>query len=219
MKNTSKATVKANGKSKAKVSTINMLAKNSVKNVTLEKANNTLAKALEKCETATKDRAKAFYAIKANELYKGQAEDFKSFINDVNNGVLYGVKYNQANNLANMYNYVWAVKDFSDYDSNKANVLVAYVKKDFAKVMALHKAGKISPAMSKTEITEALKADFGSKAKVIKEGKAEEVSKALNEAINTIEKLVNAYADGCKDKKQANVVTDAWAVIIDELCK
>ena len=214
------STIKANAKTTKKVNTINDVAKESVKAITLEKANAILAKALEKSEGLTKDRAKALYAIKANKLYEGQAEDFKSYINDVCDGLLYGVKYNQANNLSNMYNYVWAVKDFSDYDSNKANVLVAYVKKDFAKVMAMHKKGRISPAMSKAEITEALKSEFGGQCEKVKAAKeSQAVENKLNMALNVIEKVINEYNAACEDKKRVNEIDDAWAVILDEICK
>lgn len=207
------STINANAKTTKKVNTINDVAKASVKAITLEKANAMLAKALEKSEGLTKDRAKALYAIKANKLYEGQAEDFKTYINDVCDGVLYGVKYNQANNLSNMYNYVWAVKDFSDYDSNKANVLVAYVKKDFAKVMAMHKKGRISPVMNKAEITEALKAEFGGQCKTVAKG--EKVKAGANDELMVAIAQVNHFIK--KNAEKNGIIAKSWQTIMEAL--
>ena len=208
--------VKVNQKSTKKASTIDAIASASIKGVKKADAISILKKALVTSENVTKERARACYILKS------KVKDFKSFINDENNGVLYGIKYNQANNLANMYNFVWCTKELQGYDSNKANVLVSYVKKDFSKVVSLHNKGIIAPSMSKVDITDALKKEFGGKCETVKkaskENKTEETG--LSDAINTIEKLVIAYNNQLinKGKKaKAQQITDAWLTITNAL--
>lgn len=212
-------------KDNRKASTIDKVASSTVKGFTMEKAEKVLATAHAKSENAIKEKAKAFYAIKSLELYKPQFETFKDFINSFDDGTMYGVKYNQASNLANIWHYVWADKTLNVYDSNKATSLVAYVKKDYAKVVKMHNNGTISENMPKEDIVKALKKSFGSECKTVKEGtpaKDNDVAKELNIAINTIEKIVVAYNNELvkrgKKEKAANI-NHAWDVILDELCK
>lgn len=200
------STVKVNAKSKgAKVSTINAIAEASVKGITKKQAITMMKKAEASFENVTRERAKACYILKS------KVEDFKAFINEENGGTLYGVKYNQANNLANMYNFVWCTDELKGYDSNKANVLVAYVKKDFAKVVAMHNSGKISETMSKANITEALKKEFGGKCETIKEGtsaKAKSENAELKEALAMVGYFIK------KNAVKGGDISKAWEVIL-----
>lgn len=209
-------------KDNRKMSTIDKVASGTVKGFTMEKAVKALATAYAKTENATKEKAKAFFAIKSLELYKPDFETFKDFINSFEDGILYGVKYNQASNLANIWHFVWCDKVLNTYDSNKATLLVAYVKKDYAKVIALHNKGIINPSMNKVDITNALKEHFGGKSETVKkaskENKTEETG--LADAINTIEKLIIAYNNQLikKGKKaKAQQITDAWSTITNAL--
>lgn len=209
-------------KDNRKVSTIDKVANSTIKGFTIEKATKMLETAHAKTENATKEKAKAFFAIKSLELYKPDYETFKDFMNSFDDGTMYGVKYNQASNLANIWHYVWCDKVLNVYDSNKATSLVAYVKKDYAKVISLHNKGVISPTMSKADMTDALKEHFGGKSETMKkagkENKTEETG--LADAINTIEKLVIAYNNQLinKGKKaKAQQITDAWLTITNAL--
>lgn len=209
-------------KDNRKMSTIDKVASGTIKGFTIEKAFKVLKSAYTKTENATKEKAKAFYAIRSLELYKPNFETFKDFMNSFDDGILYGVKYNQASNLANIWNYIWCDKTLNVYDSNKATLLVAYVKKDYAKVISLHNKGVISPSMNKADMTDALKEHFGGKSETVKkankENKTEETG--LADAINTIEKLVIAYNNQLinKGKKaKAQQITDAWATITNAL--
>lgn len=205
-------------KDNRKVSTIDKVAIDSVKGITTTKALTMLDKANDIIENETKKKGKAFYAIKLNE------ENFKEWFKkecDKEKKVK-GVKYNQASNLANIWHYVWCDKTLNVYDSNKANNLVSYVKKDYAKVILLHNKGIISPSMNKADMIEILKKEFGGDCKTVKkaskENKTEETG--LANAINTIEKLIIAYNNQLikKGKKaKAQQITDAWSTITNAL--
>lgn len=209
-------------KDNRKMSTIDKVANSTIKGFTIEKATKLLEKAFTTSENATKEKAKAFYSIKALELYKPGFDNFKDYINSFEDGMLYGVKYNQASNLANIWHYVWCDKTLNVYDSNKANNLVSYVKKDYAKVISLHNNGVINPSMNKADMIEILKKEFGGDCKTVKkaskENKTEETG--LANAINTIEKLIIAYNNQLikKGKKaKAQQITDAWSTITNAL--
>lgn len=198
------STVKVNAKSKStKVSTINAIAEASVKGITKKQAITMMKKAEASFENVTRERAKACYILKS------KVEDFKAFINDENGGTLYGVKYNQANNLANMYNFVWCTNELKGYDSNKANVLVAYVKKDYAKVVSMHKNGTISETMKKSDIAEALKKEFGGKCKTVKEGIS---AKAENDELKEALAMVGHFIK--KNAVNGGDIAKAWEVIL-----
>ena len=68
MKNSTTTTIKS--KDNRKASTIEKVAMATVKGFTMEKATKLLEKAFTTSENATKEKAKAFYSIKALELYK-----------------------------------------------------------------------------------------------------------------------------------------------------
>lgn len=198
-------------KDNRKVSTIDKVANGTIKGFTMEKATKLLANAHTKTENATREKAKAFYAIKSLELYKPQFETFKDFINSFEDGMLYGVKYNQASNLANIWHYVWCDKVLSVYDSNKATSLVAYVKKDYAKVVALHNSGTISENMKKSDIVDALKKEFGSDCKTVKEGKS---PSAKSENSDLMEALAMVGHFIKKNAVSGGDVSKAWDVIL-----
>ena len=222
MRNSNNTIIKS--KDNRRESTINRVAEASIKNMTLEKAETLLVKAEGKMQSATKEKAKAFFAIKSKELYKPEHDDFRSYMESAKDGVRWGVQYNQANNLANMWAYVWCDESLREYDSNKANVLVAYIKKDYSKVRSLHDKGKISPSMKKEDITNALKAEFGD---IQKDGRAaKRTAKAtvekdynINADINIIEKVVQAYITACTKEEIKTKVNEAWENILNELCQ
>lgn len=208
--------VKVNQKNTKKVSTIDAVAMASIKGAKKSDAIAILKRALAASENITKERARACYILKS------RVKDFKAFINEENDGILYGIKYNQANNLSNMYAYVWCTKELQDYDSNKATALVAYVRKDYSKVISLHNKGIISPSMSKSDITDALKKHFGGKCETVKKASKENktAESGLADAINTIERLVITYNNLLVKKGKnadAKKITDAWDVIIKSL--
>lgn len=223
MKNTTKTstTVIVKSKDNRKVSTIDKVASASVKNVTFEKALSSLEKALSSSENITKERAKALYAIKSKKMFDG-CKDFKTFINEKFDGTIYGVKYNQANNLCNMYNFVWCDKVLNVYDSNKANLLVAYVKKDYAKVRALHDKGVINENMSKADITAILKKEFGDvdAKKSAKATKKVASGDSVAEATIIIDKLVKSYIKALENKGKTSEIekyAKAWDIIKENL--
>ena len=198
-------------KDNRKVSTIDKVANGTVKGFTMDKATKLLANAHAKTENATREKARAFYAIKSLELYKSDYETFKDFMNSFEDGILYGVKYNQASNLANIWHYVWCDKILNVYDSNIATSLVAYVKKDYAKVVSMHNNGTISENMKKSDIVNALKREFGSDCKTIKEGKspsAKSENSELMEALAIMGHFVKKHAQNGGD------VAKAWDVIL-----
>lgn len=199
-------------KDNRKVSTIDKVANSTVKGFTMEKAEKVLATAHAKSENAIKEKAKAFYAIKSLELYKPQFETFKDFINSFDDGTMYGVKYNQASNLANIWHYVWADKTLNVYDSNKATSLVAYVKKDYAKVVKMHNNGTISENMKKSDIVDALKCEFGGDCKIVKEGKspsAKSENADLMEALAMVNHFIKKHAEKDGD------IAKAWEIILN----
>lgn len=198
-------------KDNRKVSTIDKVANGTVKGFTMEKAEKVLKTAHAKSENAIKEKAKAFYAIKSLELYKPNFETFKNFINSFDDGTMYGVKYNQASNLANIWHYVWSDKTLNAYDSNKATSLVAYVKKDYAKVVALHNSGAISENMKKSDIVDALKREFGSECKTVKEGST---TSAKSEDADLMEALAIMGHFVKKHAQKGGDVSKAWEVIL-----
>jgi hypothetical protein len=212
MKTSTNTTIKS--KDNRKVSTIEKVANASVKSVTFEKALKSLEKALTSSENITRERAKALYAIKSKKMFDGY-KDFKTFINEKYDGVIYGVKYNQANNLCNMYNYVWCDKDLSVYDSNIANNLVAYVKKDYAKVKSLHNKGIISPTMKKDEIIDVLKRQFGSDCKVTNKGTSEKVTSSANDDLLLAIAQVNHFIK--KNAEKDGTIARSWQKILKAL--
>ncbi len=206
-------------KDNRKTSTIDKVAEASVKGITTAKALTIIKNANDVIENKTKDKAKGFYAIKINE------KNFKEWFekNQDKEEKINGVKYNQASNLANIWHYVWCDKVLNVYDSNKATSLVAYVKKDYAKVVSMHKNGTISETMLKDDIVKALKKEFGTECKTTKEGKSETKTSTINEDINIIEKIIEGYCEQLVKKgnceKHYNDVRSAWDNILSELCK
>ena len=214
MKNSTTTTIKS--KDNRKENTINKVALATVKGFTMEKATKLLEKAFTTSENATKEKAKAFYSIKALELYKEKGfNNFKDYINSFEDGILYGVKYNQANNLANMHNFVWCDKVLNAYDSNKANLLVAYVKKDYAKIIALHKAGKISETMKKADIEKVLKKNFGGKSETVKKGANEKIKAGANDDLMVAIAQVNHFIK--KNAEKDGTIAKSWQTILKAL--
>lgn len=198
-------------KDNRKVNTVSDNAREKVKNINkLSLAMSSLKKASEQCENATREKAKIFFAIKSNKLYEKDAKNFKEFIEIVHGGNLYGVTYTQASALANMYEFVWSIKELEKFNSNTASALATYCKKDATKVVNAVKKGKISEKDSKEKIRETLKSEFGSKCKTVKEGVS---AKAENDELKTALAMVGHFIK--KNATKGGDIENAWNVILE----
>lgn len=192
-------------------------AKNMVKDIdTIEKGIKLFSEACETYENSTKEKARIAYAFKGNELYTVHGVDnLSDYFKRVCEGSLCGVQYKQFNDLANMFEFVWSHTELSLYNSNTASALVTYCRKDAKKVINAHTKGKISETMTKEQIREVLKVEFGGACKTVK--KAEKIT-ANSEKDNLKQSLAIV---GHFIKKNANKngdVSKAWAEIL-EYCK
>ena len=192
-------------------------AKDLVKDIdTIEKGIKLFSEACETCENSTKEKARIAYAFKGNELYKARGVDnLSDYFKKVRKGSLCGVQYKQFNDLANIFEFVWSCAELSFYNSNTASALVSYCRKDIKKVINAHVKGKISETMTKEQIREALKAEFGGTCKTVK--KAEKIT-ANSEKDNLKESLAIVAHFIKKNATKGGDVEKAWAEIL-EYCK
>ena len=140
-------------------------------------ATNNLEKAVMTSTASSKAVAEILNTINERELYREcNVDSFKAWIESTHNGDVYGIGYKQAKSLIDCFNHVWKHKELENIPSGTASALVSACKKDSAKVIALAKAGKITPSTSQKAIRELL----------VKEGLRKDSAKVVAKGTDTI---------------------------------
>lgn len=140
-------------------------------------ATNNLEKAVMTSTASSKAVAEILNTINERELFREcNVDSFKAWIENTHNGDVYGIGYKQAKSLIDCFNHVWKHKELENIPSGTASALVSACKKDSAKVIALAKAGKITPSTSQKAIRELL----------VKEGLRKDSAKVVAKGTDSI---------------------------------
>ena len=140
-------------------------------------ATNNLEKAVSANTASSKAVAEILNTINERELYKEcNVDSFKAWIDNTHNGDVFGIGYKQAKSLIDCFNHVWKHAELANIPSGTASALVSACKKDSAKVIALAKAGKITPNTSQKTIRELL----------VKEGLRKDSAKVIAKGADTM---------------------------------
>ena len=154
-----------------------MAKKNNAITMDITIATSNLEKAVMTSTASSKAVAEILNTINERELFREcNVDSFKAWIENTHNGDVYGIGYKQAKSLIDCFNHVWKHKELANIPSGTASALVSACKKDSAKVIALAKAGKITPSTSQKAIRELL----------VKEGLRKDSAKVVTKGTDTI---------------------------------
>lgn len=124
-----------------------MAKKNNAIVMDITVATNNLEKAVLTSTASSKAVAEILNTINERELFREcNVDSFKAWIENVHNGDVFGIGYKQAKSLIDCFNHVWKHAELANIPCGTASALVSACKKDSAKVVALAKAGKITPS-------------------------------------------------------------------------
>lgn len=124
-----------------------MAKKNNAIVMDITVATNNLEKAVMTSTASSKAVAEILNTINERELFREcNVDSFKAWIENTHNGDVFGIGYKQAKSLIDCFNHVWKHAELANIPCGTASALVSACKKDSAKVIALAKAGKITPS-------------------------------------------------------------------------
>ena len=154
-----------------------MAKKNNAITMDITIATNNLEKAVMTSTASSKAVAEILNTINERELYREcNVESFKAWIDDTHNGDVFGIGYKQAKSLIDCYNHVWKHAELANIPCGTASALVSACKKDSAKVIALAKAGKITPSTPQKVVRDLL----------VKEGLRKDSAKVVAKGADTL---------------------------------
>lgn len=140
-------------------------------------ATSNLEKAVMTSTASSKAVAEILNTINERELYREcNVESFKAWIDDTHNGDVFGIGYKQAKSLIDCFNHVWKHAELANIPCGTASALVSACKKDSAKVIALAKAGKITPSTPQKVVRDLL----------VKEGLRKDSAKVVAKGADTM---------------------------------
>lgn len=174
-------------------------------------ATNNLEKAVMTSTASSKAVAEILNTINERELYREcNVDSFKAWIENTHNGDVYGIGYKQAKSLIDCFNHVWKHAELANIPCGTASALVSACKKDSAKVIALTKAGKITPSTSQKAIRELLVKEGLRKdsAKVVAKG-----TDSIVDDIAIVEKAMKVILSSLEKKGKADEkerIAKAW---------
>lgn len=148
---------------------------NIVMDITL--ATNNLEKAVMTSTASSKAVAEILNTINERELFREcNVDSFKAWIDDTHKGDVFGIGYKQAKSLIDCFNHVWKHEELANIPCGTASALVSACKKDSAKVIALAKAGKITPSTPQKVVRDLL----------VKEGLRKDSAKVIAKGTDSI---------------------------------
>ena len=146
-----------------------------VMDITLATSN--LEKAVMTSTASSKAVAEILNTINERELYREcNVDSFKAWIEDTHNGDVFGIGYKQAKSLIDCFNHVWKHAELANIPCGTASALVSACKKDSVKIIALAKAGKITPSTPQKVVRDLL----------VKEGLRKDSAKVIVKGTDSI---------------------------------
>lgn len=162
-------------KQKGKV--IVMAKKNNAITMDITIATSNLEKAVSASTASSKAVAEILNTINERELFREcNVDSLKAWIEDTHKGDVFGIGYKQAKSLIDCFNHVWKHTELANIPCGTASALVSACKKDADKVIALAKAGKITPSTPQKVVRDLL----------VKEGLRKDSAKVVSKGTDTI---------------------------------
>ena len=154
-----------------------MTRKNNAITMDITIATNNLEKAVLTSTASSKAVAEILNTINERELFREcNVDSFKAWIENTHNGDVFGIGYKQAKSLIDCFNHVWKHAELANIPCGTASALVSACKKDSAKVIALAKAGKITPSTPQKVVRDLL----------VKEGLRKDSAKVISKGTDSI---------------------------------
>ena len=153
-----------------------MAKKNNAIVLTITEKRAKLRNAVLASTASSKEVASLLNDMIVNEDYREEGAENVSEWFKINNDCIEGIGYKQCKSLVDCLNHVWKHKELADIPCGTASALVSACKKDSAKIIALAKAGKITPTTPQKIVRELL----------VKEGLRKDSAKVVAKGTDTI---------------------------------